>query len=119
MELDIYISSINNILKKYKKKSTLVNKIHEETIKFYMNSLKNNESKKEINIDLNNIPIPEYKEYKNKKREIIVKKKNLNNCCKALEWSPKGEQNKCFREKEENSEFCDLHINFRPYGTYE
>jgi hypothetical protein len=121
MELDIYISSINNILKKYKKKSTLNNKIHEETIKFYINSLKKNESKKEINniVDLNDIPIPEYKEYKNKKKEININKKKINDSCNALEWSPKGEKNKCIREKENDSEFCNLHINYRPYGIYE
>jgi hypothetical protein len=122
MEYDIYISSVNNILKKYKKRSTLVKKIHDETIDFYVNSLKYNEKHNNIS-DLNkNIPIPEYNNYKIKKNKVDNKSINTKNigtrdvCC-ALEWSPKGEQNRCSRNKENDNDFCSLHLNYRPYGV--
>lgn len=131
MEYDIYISSVNNILKKYKKRDTLLKKIHESTIDFYINSLKINEkvNKDEIKsvYDLNNnIQIPDYSSYKIKNNKNNINKNNINvrsvnqeNICCALEWSPKGEKNRCLRNKENDNDFCSLHINYRPYGIYE
>lgn len=127
MEYDIYISSVNNILKKYKKRSTLFKKIHEETINFYVNSLKMNEqdNKEEIKSvdDLNkNIKIPDYSSYKikkPKKNNINIRSINQENLCCALEWGPKGEKNRCSRNKDNDNDFCSLHINYRPYGIYE
>ena len=126
MEYDIYISSVNNILKKYKKRDTLLKKIHESTIDFYVNSLKINDkvNKDEIKsvYDLNkNIQIPDYSSYKikNNKNNISIRCVNQENICCALEWSPKGEKNRCTRNKENDNDFCSLHINYRPYGVYE
>ena len=131
MEYDIYISSVNNILKKYKKRDTLLKKIHESTIDFYVNSLKINEkvNKDEVKSVYylnNNIQIPDYSSYKIKNNKNNINKNNINvrsvnqeNICCALEWSPKGEKNRCSRNKENNNDFCSLHINYRPYGVYE
>ena len=131
MEYDIYISSVNNILKKYKKRDTLLKKIHESTIDFYVNSLKINEkvNKDEVKSVYylnNNIQIPDYSSYKIKNNKNNINKNNINvrsvnqeNICCALEWSPKGEKNRCTRNKENDNDFCSLHINYRPYGVYE
>ena len=53
------------------------------------------------------------------KNNISIRCVNQENICCALEWSPKGEKNRCTRNKENDNDFCSLHINYRPYGVYE